>query len=69
MKSTLKPKDSQASEASLESLRASISFNTYIYQTPKAIVVQKKVSPAGGVRDAARQYIAENWPLLKTSAT
>ena len=68
MKPTQIAKDGQASEASLESLRASIPFNPDTSQAPRAIVVPRKVSTAGVVRDAAEQWIAGKWPLSARAA-
>lgn len=67
MKPSKKQKDSQVSDESLVSVRASISFPADIYQTLEEIAAQKKVSLAWVVRDAAEQYIAEKWPLLRKS--
>ena len=36
-----------------------------VYQTLEEIAAKKKVSLAWVVRDAAEQYIAEKWPLLR----
>ncbi len=69
MKPSKKQKDSQVSDENLASVRASISFPPDIYQTLEQIASQKKVSLAWVVRDAAEQYIAEKWPLLRKSAT
>ncbi len=46
-------------------VRATLSFPPDVYETLKAIAKQKKVSLAWVVREAAEQYIAEKWPLLK----
>jgi len=56
-------------DENLASVRASISFPPDIYQTLEEIGSQKKVSLAWVVLDAAEQYIAEKWPLLRKSAT
>lgn len=69
MKPSKKQKDSPVSDENLASVRASISFPPDIYQTLEQIASQKKVSLAWVVRDAAEQYIAEKWPLLRKSAT
>jgi len=47
------------------SVRASISFPADVYETLEGIARQKKVSLAWVVREAAENYIAEKWPLLK----
>ena len=69
MKLSKKQKDGPVSGENLTSVRASISFPPDIYQTLEQIASQKKVSLAWVVRDAAEQYIAEKWPLLRKSAT
>jgi len=69
MKPSKKLKDSPMTDENLASVRASISFPPDIYQTLEEIASQKKVSLAWVVRDAAEQYIAEKWPLLRKSAT
>lgn len=69
MKPSKKQKDSPVTDENLASVRASISFPPDIYQTLEQIASQKKVSLAWVVRDAAEQYIAEKWPLLRKSAT
>ncbi len=70
MKPRQKQKDSQLSEESLTSVWVLIGFPPDVYQTLKEIVVQKRqVSPAGVVRDGAVQYIQEECPLLRKSAT
>jgi hypothetical protein len=53
---------------SVVSVRASISFPPDVYQTLEGIARQKKVSLAWVVREAAENYIAEKWPLLKGQA-
>ncbi len=50
------------------SVRASISFPPDVYRTLEDIALAKKVSLAWVVRDAAEQYIAEKWPLLRKSS-
>jgi metal-responsive CopG/Arc/MetJ family transcriptional regulator len=45
--------------------RVTISFPPEVCRTLEVIAKQKKVSFAWVVRDAAEQYIAEKWPLLK----
>ena len=69
MKPSKKQKDRSVIDENLASVRASISFPPDIYQTLEQIASQKKVSLAWVVRDAAEQYIAEKWPLLRKSAT
>ena len=69
MKLSKKQKDSPVTDENLASVRASISFPPEIYETLEQIALQKKVSLAWVVRDAAEQYIAEKWPLLRKSAT
>jgi metal-responsive CopG/Arc/MetJ family transcriptional regulator len=44
--------------------RASISFPPDLYNTLEEIAQQKKVSLVWVVREAAKKYIAEKWPLL-----
>ena len=69
MKPSKKQKDGPVNDENLASVRASISFPPDIYQTLEQIASQKRVSLAWVVRDAAEQYIAEKWPLLRKSAT
>jgi metal-responsive CopG/Arc/MetJ family transcriptional regulator len=45
-------------------VRASISFPPNVYKTLEEIALQKKVSLAWVVREAAEQYIADKWPLF-----
>lgn len=56
-------KDMQAETPA--SVRASVSFPEDLYRTLEAIAKRKKVSLAWVVRDAAEQYVAEMWPLLR----
>ena len=46
-------------------VRASISFPPDVYETLEVIAKEKKVSLAWVVREAAEQYIADQWPLSK----
>lgn len=69
MKPSKRQKDSPVNDENLASVRASISFPPDVYQTLEEIAVRKKVSLAWVVRDAAEQYIADQWPLLRKSAT
>lgn len=48
--------------------RASVSFPPDLYRTLEQIARQKKVSVAWVVRDAAEQYVAQQWPLLEHQA-
>lgn len=47
------------------SVRATISFPSDIYHTLEDIALEKKVSLAWVVREAAEQYIEDRWPLFK----
>ena len=47
-----------------DTVRASISFPSDVYETLEDIAKQKKVSLAWVVREAAEKYIADKWPLL-----
>ena len=47
------------------SVRATISFPSDIYHTLEDIALEKKVSLAWVVRDAAEQYIEIKWPLFR----
>jgi metal-responsive CopG/Arc/MetJ family transcriptional regulator len=49
------------------SVRATISFPSELYKTLEEIALQKKVSLAWVVREAAEQYIADKWPLFGKS--
>lgn len=44
--------------------RASVSFPPELRETLERIAKQKKVSFAWVVREAAEQYVANQWPLL-----
>jgi hypothetical protein len=44
--------------------RATISFSAEIYEELAKIAEAKKVSVAWVVREAAEQYIADQWPLF-----
>jgi metal-responsive CopG/Arc/MetJ family transcriptional regulator len=44
--------------------RASVSFPPELYHLLEQIASQKKVSLAWVIRDAAENYVAEQWPLL-----
>lgn len=46
-------------------VRATISFPAEVYETLETIAKQKKVSLAWVVREAAEQYLATKWPLLR----
>lgn len=46
------------------STRASVSIPTEIYTTLESIAIQKKVSLAWVIRDAAEKYISDQWPLF-----
>lgn len=50
---------------SASTVRATITFPTEIHATLEELATQKKVSLAWVVRDAAEQYLAEKWPLLR----
>lgn len=44
--------------------RASVSFPAELHETLERIAKQKKVSVAWVIREAAEQYVANQWPLL-----
>jgi len=46
-------------------VRATISFPPDVYETLEGIAKEKKVSLAWVVREAAENYIADKWPLLR----
>jgi predicted DNA-binding protein len=50
-----------------DSVRASISFPSEVYETLEVIAKEKKVSLAWVVREAAEQYIGEKWPLFRAT--
>lgn len=54
-----------AHAGSASAIRATISFPQDLYHTLEEIAHRKKVSLAWVVRDAAEQYVADKWPLLK----
>ena len=45
--------------------RATASLPPDMYNTLRDIALQKKVSVAWVIRDAAEKYIADQWPLLR----
>jgi predicted DNA-binding protein len=45
-------------------VRASISFPPYVYESLETIAKEKKVSLAWVVREAVEQYIGDKWPLF-----
>lgn len=47
------------------STRASVSLSPELYELLRDIAKQKKVSVAWVIRDAAEQYVADQWPLLE----
>jgi len=49
-------------------VRVTISFPPEVHSTLEMIGRQKKVSLTWVVRDAAKQYLAERWPLFKGQA-
>lgn len=49
----------------IASVRASVSFPPDLYQTLVQLAKQNRVSLAWVVREAAEQYVAQKWPLLK----
>ena len=59
-----KPANEKMKTPTTSVVRASISFPSDVYETLEEIAKQKKVSLAWVVRDAAEQYLAENWPLI-----
>jgi hypothetical protein len=68
MRSSKRRTNNQVSDKNLASVRASISFPPDICRTLEEIAAGKKVSLARVVPDAADQYVAEKWPLLRKSA-
>ncbi len=48
----------------LKTARASVSLPLDLRQTLEQIAVQKKVSFAWVMRDAAEKYVADQWPLF-----
>lgn len=46
-------------------VRASVSFPPGVYRLLEQIALQKKVSIAWVVRDAAEKYISDQWPTLE----
>ena len=47
------------------STRASVTLSPELYELLRDIAKQKKVSVAWVIRDAAEQYVADQWPLLE----
>ena len=50
--------------AKARSARTSVSLPRGLYETLESIAVQKKVSIAWVIRDAAEKYVSDQWPLL-----
>ena len=46
------------------SARTSVSLPRGLYETLESIALQKKVSIAWVIRDAAETYVSDQWPLL-----
>lgn len=46
------------------SARTSVSLPRALYETLESIALQKKVSIAWVIRDAAEKYVSDQWPLL-----
>lgn len=46
-------------------VRASVSFPPELYRLLEQIAMQKKVSIAWVVRDAAEKYVSDQWPSLE----
>lgn len=44
--------------------RASVSFPPELYATLERIAIEKKVSVAWVVREAAEKYVGDQWPLF-----
>ncbi len=63
--SASKPIDKKIGPQNSGVVRASISFPREVYDTLEMIANEKKVSLAWVVREAAENYIADRWPLLK----
>lgn len=65
----VKPKRASAKKEAESSaqVRATLSFPPDVYNTLKMIAKQKKVSLAWVVREATDQYLAEKWPLFKST--
>jgi predicted DNA-binding ribbon-helix-helix protein len=47
------------------SARTSVSLPRPLYETLERIALQKKVSVAWVIRDAAERYVSDQWPLLE----
>lgn len=52
-------------DVELRSTRLSVSFPADLYETLEGLAREKKVSLAWVVRDAAEQYVRDQWPLLE----
>lgn len=48
----------------IHNTRVSVSFPAELYETLESLAKEKRVSLAWVVRDAAAQYVTEQWPLL-----
>lgn len=60
---------SMTSESSAtKSTRTSVTFPADLYETLEAIAKEKKVTVAWVIRDAAEQYVGQQWPLLGREA-
>jgi len=63
MASSRDKRDQRAREEA--AVRASVSFPPELYRLLEQLALQKKVSIAWVVRDAAEKYVAEQWPPLE----
>ena len=53
-----------ARKQEIQTTRVSVSFPAELYETLESLAKEKRVSLAWVVRDAAAQYVTEQWPLL-----
>ena len=59
-----KVKNVTKAEGETKMPRASVSFPPELYATLERIAKEKKVSVAWVVREAAEQYVGDQWPLF-----
>lgn len=62
----MSPAQKEPAKTLPKAARASVSFPHELYEELERIAQAKKVSIAWVVREAAEQYVAQQWPLLRS---
>ena len=62
-----KAKRGATTRSAAKSVRTSVTLPRNVYETLGQLAKSKRVTVAWVIRDAAKQYIAEQWPLLERS--